>query len=174
MMSEADVLPERPRRRRTRQEGAPRRARATGPTGGKKGHPIPWLTLPADPTVTALLWRALEALSWERRWLVWVAPPRRPTAQELRSRGLDVRHVLVVSLRPNLNPLPITEQALASGHCSAVLVWPDAVVNQDQLARLQAAAQQGNALCLLWPPLTVAAETGVRTDPLHPSQSATP
>lgn len=124
MMSEADVLPERPRRRRTRQEGASQRARAPGPIGGKKGHPIPWLTLPADPTGTVLLWRALEALSWERRWLVWVAPPRRPTARELRSRGLDVRHVLVVSLRPNLNPLPITEQALASGHCSAVLVWP--------------------------------------------------
>ena len=174
MMSEADVLPERTRRRRTRQEGASRRARAPGPIGGKKGHPIPWLTLPADPTGTALLWRALEALSWERRWLVWVAPPRRPTAQELRSRGLDVRHVLVVPLRPNLNPLPITEQALASGHCSAVLVWPGAAVSQDQLARLQAAAQQGDALCLLWPPLSVAAETGVRTDPLYPSQSAAP
>lgn len=160
-MSDVEAIREAPRRRRTRQEGAPRRARSAGPTGGRKGHTVPWLTLPVDRDEATLLWRALEALSWQRRWLVWVAPPRRPTARELLSRGLDVRHLLFVHLRPDMNPLTITEQALASGRCSAVLAWPD-VVGKEQLARLQTAARQGDALCLLWPPLTEKAEKSVR------------
>src|SRR5512144_1870220 len=111
-MSDAEPVCGVSARRRAGHEGAPRRRRAAGPSTGRR-RTVPWVALPKECSGAALLWRALEALSWERRWLVWVAPPRRPTARELRNRGLDVRHVLVVSLRPNLNPLPITEQALA-------------------------------------------------------------
>lgn len=110
------------------------------------------LMVAGDPEGTVLLWRALEALSWQRRWLVWVAPPRRPSAREIQERGLDLRHQLIIHLRPGDDPLPLVERALASGHCSAVLAWPSAV-SKAQQARLEQAAQQGQTLALLCPPL---------------------
>lgn len=112
-----------------------------------------------DSGGTALLWRALEAMSWERRWLVWVAPPRRPSARELRGHGLDLRHVLCITLRPEVDPLSVVERALASGHCSAVLAWP-AAITETQLASLQAAAYQGQSLALLYPSLGTEISSG--------------
>jgi len=108
--------------------------------------------MPGEQHWPELLWRLLAVLSEERRWLVWVAPPQWPTAAELAACNIDLRHVLRVHLKPGVDPVPFAERALASGKCSAVLAWPTAVTD-DQLARIQHASRQGNALGLLNPPL---------------------
>ncbi|MFO1434495.1 MAG: SulA-like leucine-rich domain-containing protein [Candidatus Competibacteraceae bacterium] len=148
-MNDVEAVPQATKRRR--RNGLPKGRKVTQADEDRL-----WLAdgviVAGDSGGTALLWRALEAISWERRWLVWVAPPRRPSARELRDHGLDLRHVLCITLRPEVDPLVVVERALASGHCSAVLAWP-AVITEARLTSLQAAARQGQSLALLYPSL---------------------
>ncbi len=164
-MNDVEAIPQGAKRRR--RGGLPKgRTQVVQPDAGRlllAGGVI----VTGDPGGTALLWRALEALSWERRWLVWVAPPQRPSARELQRHGLDLRHVLCIPLRPGADPLSVVERALAFGHCSAVLAWP-AAVSEAQLVNLQAAACQGQALGLLYPPLERGTSVGQRV----PTRSA--
>ena len=148
-MNDVEAVPQATKRRR--RSGLPKKRKAVQADPGRLSL-AGGVIVAGDPSGTALLWRALEALSWERRWLVWVAPPQRLSARELQCHGLDLRHVLCIPLGPDADPLPVVERALASGHCSAVLAWP-AAITEAQLANLQAAARQGQSLALLYPSL---------------------
>lgn len=159
-MNDAETLPQPAKRRR--RGGLPQGRTGMVETEGGRLAPTTGLIVAGDSSETALLWRALEALSWERRWLVWVAPPQRPSVRELQRQGLDLRHVLWIPLRPGADPLPVVERALACGHCSAVLAWP-AAVSETQWASLQAAARQGQSLGLLSPSLGMRTGSPVST-----------
>ena len=95
-----------------------------------------------------LLAPALAQLSRKKRWIAWIAPPHIPYAPALSRYGIDVSKVLLVHPEQK-DTLWAMEQALRTGTCGAVLCWPGSV-DERQLRRLQLAAEEGQALGLLF------------------------
>lgn len=126
-----------------------------------------------------LLMPALSLLSrtgdGEEGWIAWIAPPLQPYPPALVQWGVDVSRVLVVRPRKPADVLWAAEQALASGNCAAVLLWPEAIGAKarapgSRLARtgrrtatfpsrrLQLAAERGGALSFAFRPASARAE----------------
>lgn len=104
-----------------------------------------------------LLMPALASLSREGRWLVWVAPPHLPYAPALATAGIELSRLLVIRPQQVDDVLWSMEQALRSGACGAVLAWPREADTR-RLRRLQLAAEQGNAMGVLFRPLCESAQ----------------
>jgi len=92
---------------------------------------------------------ALAELSARGRWLAWVGPPYVPYAPALEASGITLSRILWVRSHNTAQQLWSAEQALRSGACGAVLVWPTRV-HQRRLRRLQLAAESGGAWALLF------------------------
>jgi hypothetical protein len=58
-------------------------------------------------------------------WIAWIAPPFQPYPPALAAWGIDLSRLLVVHPKSRSDTLWAAEQALASGNCAAVLLWPD-------------------------------------------------
>lgn len=97
----------------------------------------------------SLLVPVLARLSEQGRWLAWVAPPRLPYAPALAARGVCSERLLLIDRTEPAQDLWAAEQALRSGACGAVLVWPGWLENA-QIRRLQLAAEQGDCLGVLF------------------------
>jgi cell division inhibitor SulA/protein ImuA len=97
----------------------------------------------------SLLLPLLARLSRDERWLAWVAPPHVPYAPALAARGVHVERLLLVQDVSAGQCLWAAEQALKSGACGLVLVWPGEV-QAAQLRRLQLAAEQGDCPGILF------------------------
>ncbi len=127
-----------------------------------------------------LLMPALAALGrddgdGETGWLAWIAPPLLPYPPALGQWGVDLSRMLVVQPKRRADVLWAAEQALASGNCAAVLLWPEAIGAKarapgSRLARtgrrtatfpsrrLQLAAERGGALSFAFRPASARAE----------------
>ena len=119
-----------------------------------------------------LLLPVLARLSAAPRWLAWVAPPYVPYAPALAARGVRVGQLLLVREVSLEQGLWAAEQALKSGACSMVLMWPQQVQTA-QLRRLQLAAEQGACTGVMFRPRRAAGQgspaalrLGVRPAPL--------
>ncbi|MCP4040894.1 MAG: translesion DNA synthesis-associated protein ImuA, partial [Gammaproteobacteria bacterium] len=98
-----------------------------------------------------LIMPALARLSSEGRWIVWVTPPYIPYAPALQQEGMDLSRVLVVRADTGADALWTGEQALRSGACGAVLLWPGRVgLGGRELRRLQLAAEEGGCWGVLF------------------------
>jgi len=96
---------------------------------------------------------AMERLSEQGRWQVFIAPPYIPYAPLLAARGIDTRQVLLVHPQNRQDLLWATEQALRSTTCSAVFSWLGAHDYQySELRKLQLAAASGDSLAVLFRP----------------------
>ena len=84
-------------------------------------------------------------------WIAWVAPPFQPYPPALQQWGIDVSRVLIVRPKSDNEVLWSAEQALSSGTCAAVLLWPDALDDQAG-RRLQLAAEKGNSWAIAFRP----------------------
>lgn len=97
---------------------------------------------------------AMESLSEQHRWQVFIAPPYIPYAPLLEARGIDTGQILLVHPQNKQDLLWATEQALRSTTCSAVFSWLGA---QDyryaELRKLQLAAASGDTLTALFRPV---------------------
>lgn len=107
----------------------------------------------------SLLLPALASLARGGRWLAWIAPPWRIAAPALEARGIDPARLLVVRDCSPDEALWAGEQALRSGACGAVLLWPHAMHGTRpgrrgggfrQVRRLQLAAEAGHSLGVLF------------------------
>jgi len=106
-----------------------------------------------------LLMPALAALSAsddgmdsnEPGWIAWVAPPFQPYPPALQQWGVDLSRMLIVRPRDATEMLWSAEQALSSGTCAAVLLWPDKLDDQAG-RRLQLAAEKGNSWAVAFRP----------------------
>jgi cell division inhibitor SulA/protein ImuA len=78
----------------------------------------------------------------EPGWIAWVAPPFQPYPPALQGWGIDLSRLLIVRPRNDGEILWSAEQALASGTCAAVLLWPKTFDDQAG-RRLQLAAEKG-------------------------------
>ena len=96
---------------------------------------------------------AMEALSEQGRWQVFIAPPYIPYAPLLAARGIDTRQVLLVHPKNRQDLLWSTEQALRSTTCSAVFSWLGAHdYSYSELRKLQLAAASGDTLSVMLRP----------------------
>jgi protein ImuA len=96
---------------------------------------------------------AMEQLSEQGRWQVFIAPPYIPYAPLLAARGIDTRQVMLVHPRNREDLLWATEQALRSTTCSAVFSWLGAQdYRYSELRKLQLAAASGDTLAVLFRP----------------------
>jgi protein ImuA len=94
---------------------------------------------------------AMEHLSEQGRWQVFIAPPYVPYAPLLAARGIDTRQVLLVHPQNRQDLLWATEQALRSTTCSAVFSWLGAQdYRYSELRKLQLAAASGDSLAVLF------------------------
>ena len=88
----------------------------------------------------------------EPGWIAWVAPPFQPYPPALRQYGIDLSRMLIVRPAEASEILWSAEQALSSGTCAAVLLWPDTLDDQAS-RRLQLAAEQGHSWAIAFRPL---------------------
>ncbi len=148
-----------------RGRGATQQARRVEPSGWRVldecmggGWPRAALVevLSSDHQGVSLLLPLLARLSELSRWLAWVAPPHLPFAPGLSASGIDLQKVLLIREVSGEQRLWAAEQALRSGSCSVVLLWPQALQTV-QVRRLQLAAEQGDCLGILFRPLRDAA-----------------
>ena len=87
----------------------------------------------------------------EPGWIAWVAPPFQPYPPALQQWGVDLSRMLIVRPKDDSEMLWSAEQALSSGTCAAVLLWP--TVHDDQASRrLQLAAEKGNSWAIAFRP----------------------
>lgn len=77
-------------------------------------------------------------------WITWVAPPFEPYAPALEQWGVNLSRVLIVRPKRATEALWAAEQALSSGNCAAVLLWPSAL-DDAASRRLQLAAEKGQS-----------------------------
>ena len=88
----------------------------------------------------------------EPGWIAWVAPPFQPYAPALQQCGIDLTRMLIVRPKDDSELLWSAEQALASGTCAAVLLWPE-VLDDQASRRLQLAAEKGHSWAIAFRPL---------------------
>ncbi len=94
---------------------------------------------------------AMERLSDQGRWQVFIAPPYIPYAPLLAARGIDTQQILMVHPKNRQERLWATEQALRSTTCSAVFSWlGDAEFRYSELRKLQLAATSSESLAVLF------------------------
>jgi protein ImuA len=96
---------------------------------------------------------AMEKLSGEGRWQVFIAPPFTPYAPLLKARGIDTGQILLVHPKSREDLLWATEQALRSSTSSAVFGWLGAHnYRYSELRKLQLAAASSDSLGVLFRP----------------------
>jgi protein ImuA len=96
---------------------------------------------------------AMEKLSEQGRWQVFIAPPYIPYAPLLAARGIDTQQILLVHPQNRQDLLWSTEQALRSSTSSAVFSWLGAQqYSYSELRKLQLAAASGDSLAVLFRP----------------------
>jgi len=88
----------------------------------------------------------------EPGWIAWVAPPFQPYPPALQQCGIDLSRMLIVRPRDASEILWSAEQALSSGTCAAVLLWPSMLDDQAS-RRLQLAAEKGHSWAIAFRPL---------------------
>ncbi|HET6629404.1 MAG TPA: translesion DNA synthesis-associated protein ImuA [Woeseiaceae bacterium] len=103
----------------------------------------------------AQLCRAGKSDTGEAGWITWIAPPFQPYPPALTQWGIDLSRLLVVHPKQSTDTLWAAEQALASGNCAAVLLWPDF---SNFSRRLQLAAEKGRSWAIAFRPLEARAE----------------
>ena len=93
----------------------------------------------------------------EPGWIAWVAPPFQPYPPALQQWGIDLARMLIVRPRDDKEVLWSAEQALSSGTCAAVLLWPHSLDKQAG-RRLQRAAERGESWAIAFRPMAARAE----------------
>lgn len=103
-----------------------------------------------------------EAPYTEPGWIAWVAPPFHPYPPALQEWGMNLSRLLVVRPREDTEILWSAEQALSSGTCSAVLLWPEWFDDRAG-RRLQLAAEKGGSWAIVFRPLAACKEPSAAT-----------
>lgn len=94
----------------------------------------------------------------EPGWIAWVAPPFQPYPPALQQWGVDLSRLLIVRPKNDGEILWSAEQALSSGTCAAVLLWPESLDDRAG-RRLQLAAEKGGSWAIAFRPASARAES---------------
>jgi len=102
---------------------------------------------------------ALRAITRDKRYVAFIAPPFVPYAPALRQRGIPLERVIIINMSASdtaSDLLWAAEQTLRCTAFGAVLIWPPPQLTDKQLRRLQLAAEAGRNVGVLYRPLSVA------------------
>ena len=105
-----------------------------------------------------LLLPALQRLTQQGDRLALIDPPWIPYAPALANAGVALSRLISIGPLNKADRLWALEQALRSGHCRAVLAWPDDDLSTRDLRRLQLAAEHGRASGFLFRPARLRAQ----------------
>ncbi len=94
----------------------------------------------------------VAAIDEQPGWIAWVAPPFQPYPPALEQWRIDLSRLLIVRPRDAGEVLWSAEQALSSGTCAAVLLWPEQCDDQAG-RRLQLAAEKGQSWAIAFRPM---------------------
>jgi hypothetical protein len=111
----------------------------------------------------------------EPGWIAWIAPPFQPYPPALRQCGIDLSRMLIVRPQDASEILWSAEQALSSGSCAAVLLWPEFLDDQAS-RRLQLAAEKGRSWAIAFRPLAAhrqSSAAALRIAGCHPDGGCT-
>lgn len=100
----------------------------------------------------SLLMPALAHLSRAGRYLAWIAPPCLPYPPALVQHGLALERVLLIQAHDARSVLWAAEQVLRCPAIGAVLAWPEALLDDRRVRRLQLAAEAGGSCGWLYRP----------------------
>ena len=92
-----------------------------------------------------LLLPALQALTNAQQTVALIDPPWIPYAPALAAAGIALPWLISIGPLSQTDRLWTLEQVLRSGHCRAVLAWPEANLSIKTLRRLQLAAETGQS-----------------------------
>ena len=102
-----------------------------------------------------LLMPSLLQVARQQKTIMLLAPPHLPLAEAFKQFGLPLERLLIIEAEQNSDRLWALEKMLRSNQSGALLAWlPEQTVlaRQDQIRRLQMAAQQSNGLNFLFRP----------------------
>lgn len=122
------------------------------PGGGWPRHALSEILLPADGLgELQLLLPALAGLGDAQHKLALIDPPYLPFPAAWQARGVDPAHLAIIDSggQDSRDSLWAAEQALRSGACAAVLLWPRRI-SPTQMKRLQVAAEAGHAQAFVY------------------------
>jgi len=102
------------------------------------------------PALSRLSAEDIEAHA-EPGWIAWVAPPFQPYPPALQQWNINLSRMLIVRPKSDDEILWSAEQALTSGTCAAVLLWP-ARLDDQASRRLQLAAEKGHSWAIAFRP----------------------
>ncbi|NCF24942.1 MAG: translesion DNA synthesis-associated protein ImuA [Gammaproteobacteria bacterium] len=105
------------------------------------------------PALASLCIEEPGAEAVEPGWIAWVAPPFQPYPPALQKCGINLARMLIVRPKNDSEVLWSAEQALSSGTCAAVLLWPP-VLDDQASRRLQLAAEKGGSWAIAFRPLS--------------------
>jgi len=108
----------------------------------------------------SLLVPVLARLSKKPAWLAWINSPYLPYAPRLQALEIDTGKILLLRKLTDEQALWAAEQALRSGNCSMVMLWPG-MLDSAQIRRLQLAAETGACLGILFRPQSASAQASV-------------
>lgn len=97
----------------------------------------------------SLLVPVLARLSKKPAWLAWVNSPYLPYAPGLQALDIETGKILLLRKLADEQALWAAEQALRSGNCSVVMLWPGKL-GSAQIRRLQLAAKAGSCMGVLF------------------------
>lgn len=97
-----------------------------------------------------LLLPAMAALSNQKRWIAWIAPPYIPYAPSLLSAGVSLPHCMTVNPVRAQDAVWAMEKMLRNAGCGMALMWLDKHLDNRAARRLQLAAEAGGSLGMLF------------------------
>ncbi len=101
----------------------------------------------------SLLLPALATVTAGKQWGAFINPPYTPYAPALACAGVDLDYLLIVNTNNCADTFWSSEQLLRNGSFHAVVSWINASRGKQytkQLRRLQLAAEQSNALAVIY------------------------
>ncbi|MDE1942016.1 MAG: hypothetical protein KGI47_02570 [Betaproteobacteria bacterium] len=113
-------------------------------------YPVGLTEMTGSPGASALqpLLPFLSRLTRQRKWVILVSPPFRPSMPELIQAGIDPARFMVVQARSREGKIWAVQQALRNCPGGAVLYWPSAFPDSGLRQRIEAAALEGESSCI--------------------------
>ena len=91
----------------------------------------------------------------QNAYVVWVNPPFVPYATALKACGVSTNNLLIVQTRTHEETLWSVERCCLSSGCAGVVAWPEErKLNIKETRRVQLAARSGNAMVMLFRPIS--------------------
>ncbi|NCB60828.1 MAG: cell division inhibitor SulA [Gammaproteobacteria bacterium] len=106
-----------------------------------------------------LLLPLLQQLGQQSRWQLWLTPQQKLSREWVQSSGLPLTKVMQLRQMSSYDMLDSMVRASQTGNYSVVIGWLTDELSAEEHARLQRAAEEGNAMVLIMRPVQPASHS---------------